>query len=544
MVTDSVSMPRIVAVMFALVLGLGGTAHAIGPSWLAAQRIEPGQASINGLSCPTTTTCLAASSVPIVQDGGPAFEPSPAPDASEENAVSCVLGVRFCIFADDHGGVFSYADGAFSSVSDIDGVVSLEGISCASASFCMTIDHDAKVFKFSGGNWDGGTTLSPTGTFTNHVSISCASSAFCVAVASTSAGQESFTWNGSSWSSASSVFDAAGGYAHSLTCTSTTFCLDTDDAGYADVFNGTSWAAAHHIDTYNAGPQLSSSCVGTNCVAVDFYDNAFGTTDGTTWTSAVNIHADTLIAGVTAVACASATLCVAGDGLGNATTYAVPPAPGAPVLSGTAGVGQGLTLAHAVVQTPGVWYADDWRRCDAPDSACTLGPISTSPSAYTLASADAGAYIDARETFGFGLDEEQVVSNIVGPVVGDGAGQPAGGGTGQTPGGGSAGPGSAPVTGAVTRPASVTTTSRGVVTFSLKCAGGPCHGKATLTTASRVGSASYSAASGKTAKVKIKLTAAGRKQLKRHKGRLKVTLVITPVGGKPVRSTIELRVKL
>lgn len=414
--------PALLALTF--VFSAGGVARAAAPGWLEAQRIEPGQAGIQGVSCPSQTTCLAAAeTTPVVQDDAPSYEPNDNPDSGAIlNAVSCAPGTDFCMFADDDGGVFSYDSGSFGDLTNIDGLTRIESVSCATSAFCMAIDHDHKVFRYASGSWDGGTTLSVPGTYTNIARISCVSSTFCVALASTEEGQRSFTWNGASWSSASAAFDVDGGSAESLSCTSSTFCLLTDEAGYATTFNGTTWSPPSHIDAFNATPQLYSSCGAGGCVAVDFYGNAFASATGTSWTpnSPANIHADTGISGVKAVSCSeTGTLCVAGDGLGNATTYAFPPNAAKPTLAGTPAVGQSVTLTHASNDVPQAWYYDAWRRCDSPHSTCTLHAISTSPTAYTLAQADRGEYIDVLELIGFGFDEEgQFQSNAIGPVAG------------------------------------------------------------------------------------------------------------------------------
>jgi hypothetical protein len=524
-----------VGVAFALLIGGAGSARAAGASWLPGQRIESGQASINGLSCPSVSTCVAASSSPIVQDGGPSFEPDPDPDPlSTLNAVSCAPGTHFCMFVDNNGGAFSYTDGSFGQLTNIDGNTEINDVSCPSSGFCMAIDHNHSVFKYSGGSWSGPTTLTVPG-YTNFVNISCASSSFCVAMASASA-EEAFTWNGITWSSAGVPVGPAGAYTVSLSCTSTNFCLDTDSAGNASVYNGVHWTTQAVDTPMNiSAPLLHSACVGTSCVGVDFYDNFVQTSDGSTWTQPVNIKSDTSIAAVYSVACATATLCVAGDGLGDATTYTVPLGLGTPSIAGTGTVGQTLALTHAAVAVPGAWYSDAWFRCDNPDATCTIDPISTSTTGYTLVADDAGEYIDARETVGFGFDEEgflagdHLVSNIVGPI-GDGSGN--GNGNGGTPQAGTA-----------KRTGSVSALPRGVVTISLACAGGACKGTAALVSKTKIGSANYSIADGKTGKITIRLNTAGKKLLKKHHGQLKVKLVITPTGGKPVTTTITLRVK-
>jgi hypothetical protein len=507
--------------MLALLSELPGVAWASGPSWLPAQTIEQHQDAIYGLSCPSATTCLAASSNPVVQDGGLSYEPDPDP-SSILNAVSCAHGTHFCMFVDGNGGAFSYDSGHFGSVVDIDGNVELNSVSCPSSSFCMAIDHSNVVFKYSGGSWDAGTTLVVPSQYasSSFVNVSCATTAFCVALVNTDGGVLYYTWNGTNWSSASAPFDTNAAHTVSLSCTSTSFCLETDDIGQASRFDGTSWSTPHQVDTYNADPVLYSSCVGTNCAAVDFYDNFFFTADGSTWTSGGNIHAGTLISGVESLTCATATLCVAGDGVGDATTYAVPPALGKPALTGTPTVGQTLTLTHATAQTASVWYYDDWRRCANPDATCTLNPISTSTSGYTLTAPDASKYIDAREVIGFGFEEDgPITSNIVGPIRGA---------TTQ--------PGTAKLSG------TVTTSSTGIVTIPLRCTGGPCKGAVKLSyQGTSIGAASYSTAAGHTTKAKITLNAAGKAQLHKHHGQLTVKLVIAPARGNPTSQSITLR---
>jgi Ca2+-binding RTX toxin-like protein len=154
---------------------------------------------------------------------------------------------------------------------------------------------------------------------------------------------------------------------------------------------------------------------------VDSYANAFVTTNGTSWgpSQPANIQASTGIGSVNGVSCTTATLCVAIDNTGNATTYAVPPS-GTPAISGAASVGETLALTHAPVAQSSAWYADDWRRCDGPGTGCSA-TVSTSSSSYTVTSADAGKYIQARETVGFGFTQEgPLQSNSIGPVPGGG----------------------------------------------------------------------------------------------------------------------------
>ena len=395
----------------------------------------------------------------------------------------------------------------------------------------MAVDHDNSLYEFSGTSWGPGTALSAAD-FTNNVNVSCSSNAFCVATASTSLGEVYFKWNGISWSSASAPFDHNDTFTVSLSCTAATFCLETGDSGYGSVFNGTTWSAPIHIDGFNASPVLYSSCVATSCVGLDRFDNFLQTSDGTTWSAPTNIHATTLISGIESLSCATATLCVAGDGVGDATTYAVAPVTAAPSISGPATVGQTLTLTHAAVATSPVWYSDNWRRCSTQGSDCTTTPISTSTSGYTLVSADAGQYVDVLETIGFGFDEEgSLDSNAIGALS-----------NGSTGGSGSTGTsGGNPAAHVVKLTSSISTTRGGVVDHlpELQRRAVPRHGQTHERRPDRLGKLLIAAAN--TAKLKITLNKAGKKLLKKHHDSLKAKLTITPSGGKASTFSVKLR---
>lgn len=535
------------AMAVALMLSPGVAAHAAGPSWLEAQRIESGQAAITGLSCASPTTCAAASAAPIIQDDGLSYEPATDPDpAAELNAVSCAPGTHFCMFADNEGGAFSYDNGSFSGVAAIDAPNELDAVSCPTSTFCMAIDHNDAVFKYASGTWSAATSLTHDGT-TPQPSVSCSSATFCVAAASVAGGERYSTYNGTTWAQPSTLFDTSGSNAVSVSCTAATFCLETDASGNGSVYNGSSWSTTSVDAPLNiTTPVLYSSCVGTSCVAVDFYDNAFATSNGTTWSpnNPANLHADTGISGIGALGCATATLCVAGDGIGDATTYAPPPAAGLPALAGTPTVGQTLTLAHAASAESQAWYYDDWRRCDNPDAGCTFDPISTSPSAYTLLAGDGNKYLDVREVIGFGFDEEgPLLSNIVGPISDGSSATTGGAGTGSggtttstttptTP---------TPATATVKRTGSASTSRSGITTVTLSCSGALCRGKVSLSFGSKkLGSAGFVIVAGHTAKIKIKLNATARKLLRKHKGRLAAKLTITPVGERATSQKLTL----
>ena len=108
---------------------------------------------------------------------------------------------------------------------------------------------------------------------------------------------------------------------------------------------------------------------------------------------------------------------MAGDGVGQVTTFAVPPNPGPASIAGSPLVGETLALTHRTVDTPGAWVSDRWWRCQDPGSRCQLTPISTSSTGYTLVADDTDHYVEARETFGFGFyASEEFTTDSIGPV--------------------------------------------------------------------------------------------------------------------------------
>lgn len=446
------STGRVLAAVVAFLIVLPASAPAADPTWLGEQRVESGQTTIYGLSCASVSLCVAAAGAgPVVQDGDLPWQPVVDPDPGHSpSAVSCAPATTFCMFVDDAGGAFTLSGGAFGARTSMDGTAELTGVSCPTSTFCMAIDRDHRVIKYAGGSWDGGTTLPVPGIASTFTAVSCTSPSFCAAVAGQSTGGTygtvAFTFNGSTWSGASTPFDTTTqtqAYPTSISCTSSSHCLVTHEEGRLSRFNGATWStAANRIDTYNDHPRPLVSCVGSTCMAVDFYDNFTRSTDGgVNWTPLVNFKSTGLaggIGGIHSLACVSATLCIAGDGLGQVTTFAVPPQPAPPSISGSAFVGQTLSLTRGTVQTPGAWYRDAWWRCSDPGSGCGSSPISTSSTGYTLAAEDTGSYVEAREIFGFGFySSTAVTTNVIGPVCNGTCPSPAPGGG--TTGGGTTG---------------------------------------------------------------------------------------------------------
>ena len=182
-------------------------------------------------------------------------------------------------------------------------------LSCASSTFCMAGDLGGHVLTYDGTSWSAPSSV-PLPTNAQPVEpVICASSTFCVVgVDFTSVD----VFDGTGWSGPA-VLDPPGGL-NSVSCPTATFCVAPTTGGYV-TFDGTSWTR-HEVPSWlTAGPV---SCPAINfCASVDVYGEA-STFDGSSWTAPTQIP---LAGGVTDVSCASAQFCVAVDDVGRAFTF-------------------------------------------------------------------------------------------------------------------------------------------------------------------------------------------------------------------------------
>ncbi|HEY1688246.1 MAG TPA: hypothetical protein VGF95_05215 [Solirubrobacteraceae bacterium] len=158
---------------------------------------------------------------------------------------------------------------------------------------------------------------------TGPLHLSCASSAFCLAVDAAGNGLASSN-PGASDASWTPLTIAAGKDLTGVSCPTTTLCVAVDGEGDAYVSREPglqpSWKA---LDIDGSKPLTAVSCPSASlCVAVDGEGDVLHSAEPTTskWTSH-DIDGSTPL---TAVSCASASLCVAVDEAGNALTSSEP----------------------------------------------------------------------------------------------------------------------------------------------------------------------------------------------------------------------------
>jgi hypothetical protein len=223
------------------------------------------------------------------------------PPAYGPVAVSCPAK-KFCVaLADNYASTYNGKKWS----AEVNTSENLVSVSCASTTFCVAVDELGGAETFNGKKWSIPETVAPGVTL---VSVSCASASFCAAVAY---GGDAITYDGKQWSAPAAI--DSGSYPDepvSVSCASSTFCAAVDEGGRAMLYNGSTWSAPVVIDSTPLSTVDAVSCPSsTFCAAVDSAGNIIGY-NGTTWAAPVTIDAGN---DLTSVSCTSSTFCISVD---------------------------------------------------------------------------------------------------------------------------------------------------------------------------------------------------------------------------------------
>lgn len=288
-------------------LVLGSVAVYRSGQWSEASVIDT-QASIESVSCPTSSFCVAMDS-----DGGAltyngSTWSGPVATGAVLTAVSCTSR-SFCVAIGSSREEASEAavyNGNGWSTPSAAGVTGVNSISCVSEEFCMAVAEpgtgSAYALTYNGGAWSS-SNIGSVGSEAH--SVSCVSSAFCVAVGLSRA----ITYDGSTWSR--SEVGGLKGIVTSVACHSESFCVAVS-LGEAAIYNGSSWTAVNSVPESVSG--VVSCPTASFCMVVGGYASSY---DGSTWTGLVSLGSG----GISMVSCASASFCVAVDRLGRAVMF-------------------------------------------------------------------------------------------------------------------------------------------------------------------------------------------------------------------------------
>lgn len=271
-----------------------------GTSWGSVHLIQSGPYGGDGVSCVSTTFCMAidAGGWAASYDGtGWNTEVLVADQGDQLKAVSCGSSSS-CVAVDNRGKAYHYDGTGWSAAMLVEPGGWLSSVSCPSPSWCVAVDYEGKASTFNGSGWSV-----PASIDSNPLTgVSCPSSSFCAAV--DSAGQ-AVTFNGASWSASQPT---GGQRLTGISCASSGFCLALGP-GQAVRWDGAHWIgvgvpANQHAEQLScASPQ---SCLAITPNLDGGYVPDAGTViawDGTGWSM------PTRLAASDAVSCANGSWC-------------------------------------------------------------------------------------------------------------------------------------------------------------------------------------------------------------------------------------------
>ncbi|MCL4422405.1 MAG: IPT/TIG domain-containing protein [Actinobacteria bacterium] len=218
----------------------------------------------------------------------------------------------------------------------------LTSISCAGSAFCMAIDGDGYAISWNGTSWSAPTLVASGSTVitspysgaapcdpnsTGFCSVSCPSPAFCVAVG----GQDAYSFNGTNWSAPVTIDptsqqpNQSNGVLSGVSCPSTDRCVAVDNEEDTMIFNGSTWSGPSLPPTdTSGGPQPWFQ--GISCPTASFCV-AVGDNYEDTWTLSAGwaVPQQVIVAGqgldIMSVSCPSTGFCAAVDDNGDAITW-------------------------------------------------------------------------------------------------------------------------------------------------------------------------------------------------------------------------------
>lgn len=336
-----------------IVVALSGlapvSASASPPAWSAPTRIVPtSSATVNGVSCPSRTLCVAVDSnggAAISLDpaaGSPTWTSAAIDPGHAVDAISCPSS-SLCVTVDNHGESVITTDPTASSptwmVSTIDGTNQLNAVTCPTSALCVAIDADGNALVSQNPAAASPTWTSQriaTGKHTKTLTqVSCVSSTFCIVI--DGLGNEIISRDPTAavptWTT--HPLNKLGNLYGGLSCPSSTLCVFAPSP-VALVSTNPAVAPLSRWKVTTIDPQESSgepnltgvSCPSVSlCVAVDDTGIALTSADPAAnkprWSKTL-VRPD--FSGLSGVSCQSSTLCVAFGG-GTVSVSTDPAAP-------------------------------------------------------------------------------------------------------------------------------------------------------------------------------------------------------------------------
>ena len=294
------------------------TQQLTGPTWTAPQDSDPDDAgNLVGLSCPTTTWCMAEDGGYYqIDNAGTWTWPAPLPAGISAGAALHCVSAKYCTVNAAH--TIATWRGSSWSLGPKVSSGNITQLSCPTTKFCMAIDNTGAIFTKNGTTWKAATKVPADGPAV----LDCASATYCVGAALVGLTLESYRWSGGIWSTIT-VSDH-GEYPEQMSCPQVGSCVLVEDDGTVAELTGSTWSNDPGTSG-NDGGGWEFSCLGSDTcqVLVDqdtiipLSDSYSGMVQRLFLPGAQNVRWG-------AISCPSITHCVATDNMGIAWTGVVP----------------------------------------------------------------------------------------------------------------------------------------------------------------------------------------------------------------------------
>jgi hypothetical protein len=293
-----------------------------GRDWSTLQGLH-GSPPILGFACSSQTECVGVGNDLVT------FDPSIWPVAAQVepsatlDSISCAP-TSYCVAADTAGDVFVHGDGSWSGprqIEDVTGGTFL--VSCSSSTSCVAADGLGRYRRYDGISWSLPEYASPGAGAAPFTSLSCPSGSFCGGVQQLGYPVRGWpvVFDGTKWT----IYDVSDDVT-SVDCVSSTFCLAVDAGGNVLTFDGSSWTGPLTIDPQAAGDAAVVSCTSrTNCVYVNLTYPSFMSYrtyvyDGSSWHRAGSF-APVYPTRIVGFSCGSPSFCAVAVTAGSAFEY-------------------------------------------------------------------------------------------------------------------------------------------------------------------------------------------------------------------------------
>jgi hypothetical protein len=302
-------------------------------AWSAPETIDAPE-SFAGVSCSSASLCVVGDNeghilTSIDPAGGPStWSKTESVDAFGTNDISCVVGL--CVSADGNGGVVTATDptkgtSAWQLAHDVDETIyGFNAMSCAATTLCVGVDYSTGDVVTSTDPTGGAPSWTTTNVDGTHplLAVACPTTSLCVA--GDNAGNILTSTNpaggASAWSAPVQI--DPGSIVEAIACRTATFCVAVDNGGNVltssnPTGGASAWSAPVQIDP-NSSELGGISCPTTSlCVTVDDLGNVVTSSDPTGGPSAwhlTNVEGGSdFEKSLNGVSCPTAALCVVTD---------------------------------------------------------------------------------------------------------------------------------------------------------------------------------------------------------------------------------------